>query len=286
MKFLFVISLFLVPYKSIQISLDDLRFRLRRTIDFFEEKYTQFGFDGAFGLTLAEVQNSLLNPKRWSDTLKNVFTEGNIEILGIYKNWTVQKILQQKKAVYKGVKSDRCLVEILNMSAFNGYCYISNICSEMMLDVFRIDTGYLLTHRLLYLQIQRLQGCKIPDEYRSTSFNDYTEKFCSYIYKEAKTNEYLGYPYHDIFMEQVVLCGMEGYSEFISEEWISEVIRWQNPHGCYESIAKNKSKRTSTLIDYGCSDHSTGLGAAALALYYRYFHNTSFQNHYNTLYSK
>nr|XP_023026171.1 uncharacterized protein LOC111514165 [Leptinotarsa decemlineata] len=188
-----------------------------------------------YRLCLYFVQNSLLNPKKWSDTLKNVFTEGNIEILGIYKNWTVQKILQQKKAVYKGVKSDRCLVEILNMSASNGYCYISNICSEMMLDVFRIDTGYLLTHSLLF---------------------------------------------------SVVLCGMEGYSEFISEEWISEVIRWQNPHGCYESIAKNKSKRTSTLIDYGCSDHSTGLGAAALALYYRYFHNTSFQNHYNTLYSK
>ncbi|KAG5895893.1 hypothetical protein JTB14_000507 [Gonioctena quinquepunctata] len=300
--------------KGCSIGIDNVKVSLNHTIDFIGEKYEQFGFDGAFGLTVAEAQliklfdismpptegkyvglltkktgevhrklvlqlpthpsymkifgKKLLNSRKWSDMLKYPFIEGEITKLGFYKNWTVGKVLQQKRAIYKGIKTDKCLRELLELSPTNGMCYISDICSEMMLDVNRIDTGYLLTHRLLYLQIQRLQGCKIPNTYLATP--DYTKKFCSYIYKEAITNEFLGFPYHDIFLEQVVLCGMEGYSEFLNGKWLSQILKWQNKHGCYESIARNISKRTSTIIDYGCSDHSTGLGAAALALFYRY----------------
>lgn len=63
---------------------------------------------------------------------------------------------------------------------------------------------------------------------------------------------------------------MEGIEEFLKEKWLIKILEWQNPHGCYESIAKVKSKRTSNIIDFGCSDHSTGLGAAAISLYLRY----------------
>ncbi|KAJ8949340.1 hypothetical protein NQ314_008260 [Rhamnusium bicolor] len=68
----------------------------------------------------------------------------------------------------------------------------------------------------------------------------------------------------------VVLCGMEGYAEFLDGKWLEKIMEWQNLYGCYESLPQNITKRTSFVIDFGCSDHSTGLGAAALALHLRF----------------
>lgn len=69
----------------------------------------------------------------------------------------------------------------------------------------------------------------------------------------------------------VLLCGMGGIEEFLNKKWFYKILQWQKPHGCYQSIAKHNSKRTSNIIDFGCSDHSTGLGAATVALYLRYY---------------
>ncbi|KAJ8923299.1 hypothetical protein NQ315_001857 [Exocentrus adspersus] len=230
-------------------------------------------------------RNTLLDAKRWSTVLPDNFILGGIAYLGYYKNWTADVIINNKKAVYRNVKSDTCLREIIEQSKPNEQCYVSNICNEMMLDTERVDSGYLLTHRqesiiiaititcsfyrLLYLEIIKLRGCTLPDKYSSDS-SKLINVYCSYIYKEAKTSEKLGFPHHDIFLEQVVLCGMEGYAEFFNTKWINSIMHWQDPHGCYESIGHNLSKRTSFAVDFGCSDHTTGLGAAALALHLRY----------------
>lgn len=54
--------------------------------------------------------------------------------------------------------------------------------------------------RLLYILITDLQQCVLPDVFWTKT--DYVKHFCSYIYRESKTSEYLGYPYHDVFLEQ------------------------------------------------------------------------------------
>lgn len=68
----------------------------------------------------------------------------------------------------------------------------------------------------------------------------------------------------------VLLCGMLGIKEFLNGYWMHKILEWQTPYGCYESLSKMKSKRTSNIIDQGCTDHSTGLGAATIALYLRF----------------
>lgn len=84
---------------------------------------------------------------KWDDILPDYFVFGRIRDMGYYKNWTTNTIIQEKKASYKGVKSDFCLREILELSEPHQPCYISATCEEMMLDKNRVDTGYLLTHR-------------------------------------------------------------------------------------------------------------------------------------------
>lgn len=78
------------------------------------------------------------------------------------------------------------------------------------------------------------------------------------------------------FITIVVLCGMEGYAEFLNTNWLKHIMQWQNPHGCYESVRHNITRRTSFQVDFGCSDHTTGLAAAALALHLRYLLNNIF----------
>lgn len=72
---------------------------------------------------------------------------GKIPNDDVYKNWTSEYILKHREAVFKGVKSDECLREILEISAPGQQCIVGKICQDMMLNKYRNDTGYLLTHR-------------------------------------------------------------------------------------------------------------------------------------------
>ncbi|XP_050506332.1 UPF0764 protein C16orf89 homolog [Diabrotica virgifera virgifera] len=293
--------------------LGDVKEALDNVLNFVNQRMDQFGFDGYFGIVLAQTQlqmilelqikfddikdikyfiqkcqsilnkakfflplnppymilfeTKLLDSHKWFRSLIKNVTFGEITNLGQYMEWSPERILKNKRAIYKGVETNFCLREILELTT-GDTCYVSTICKDMMTNTSRMDTGYLLTHRLLYIQIKRLEGCIVPED--PVPIKEYTRLFCSYILKEAKTNEYLKFPYHDIFMEQVLLCGMEGFAEFLNKPWLETIIKWQNPQGCFESVSKefqNIQKRSSHLVDFGCSDHSTGLGAAVLALF-------------------
>ncbi|KAJ3655510.1 hypothetical protein Zmor_014638 [Zophobas morio] len=202
------------------------------------------------------LQEHLLDPTNW--ILPTTFT-ASLPDLGIYQNWTALDIVDNKSASYRGVPSDHCLLEILAQN-----CHMSRFCADMMVAP-RIDTGYLLSHRLLYLQIVRLKQCSYDDDV----FRALTKRFCSLMLKEVRTSEVLGFPAHDIVLEQMTLCGLEGYSDFLSEKWRREVLEWQSPFGCYHSEGGNL-KRSSNVIGFGCTDHSTGLGAAAMAVNLRF----------------
>lgn len=145
----------------------------------------------------------------------------------------------------------------------------------------------LIIFRLLFLQVSRMISCKADE----SAVWSKTKSYCSSILKEARTNERLGFPERDIFLEQgtyrktnptciylfwvvVVLCGLEGVSEFLIAKWQEEIVRWQTPQGCYQPhvnlIRKYVCKRTSNFVAFGCTDHTTGLGVAALSLSLRY----------------
>lgn len=214
-----------------------------------------------------------MDPKFWRKSSN--FSSGVLRNLGHY-NWTSDYILKNKKAEYNGVPTDFCMYELLSKTLGNRLkkCKPSTFCDEMMFGR-RIDHGYLLTHRLLYLQIAAQLGC-----YKSF-FKKTRADYCTYILKEAKTNSILGFPQRDIFLEQVALCGMEGFEEFFDAEWMDEVLSWQTKEGCHKrgpelTNETFREDRSANYIAFGCTDHTTGLASAVLAIYLKYIFKTMF----------
>lgn len=80
-----------------------------------------------------------------------------------------------------------------------------------------------------------------------------------------------------------LLCGLNGYTIFLEENWIGEIVSWQNRStGCYEYYdvvadehqhedhqrqRRRCRKRNVLQLDDKCSDHMSGLAVAALGLF-------------------
>ena len=65
---------------------------------------------------------------------------------------------------------------------------------------------------------------------------------------------------------------MEGFGEFLTPRWRHLVVEWQEVQGCYkrDDLTEEINKRNTNTVEFGCADHTTGLGFAALALNLRY----------------
>lgn len=138
-----------------------------------------------------------MQPEFWLKSLRPFDKTKKLNDLGFYKNWTRNFILKDKQAVYKGIPTDKCLEELLDASLNHNQCFSSSICYEMMLSN-RIDTGYLLTHRLIYVMIMKNLNCQKS----KVNSDEFIRSYCTLMLKEAKTNEHLGFPQRDIFLEQ------------------------------------------------------------------------------------
>lgn len=68
----------------------------------------------------------------------------------------------------------------------------------------------------------------------------------------------------------VFFCGSEGYLEFLNSKWMNEIVSWGSTKGCYSPEDDRVSRRSANYVEFGCTDHATGLGAAALGLNLRY----------------
>lgn len=89
----------------------------------------------------------------------------------------------------------------------------------------------------------------------------------------------------DLFLEQSVLCTYEGFSDFLKLDWLDYILTNQHASGCFPStIPTNQStensiqKRETNELKDGCADHTTGLGAAILALYLDYLIRDDYYN--------
>lgn len=78
----------------------------------------------------------------------------------------------------------------------------------------------------------------------------------------------------------VLLCGYEGFTEFIRNNWLFYILKSQHLSGCFTDNLtdplKSRIKRDFVYLGNGCNDHTTGLGVAVLALYYNYLINVEF----------
>lgn len=142
----------------------------------------------------------------------------------------------------RGLQSDQCINELFKS------CKTSYFCRRV--ENAEIPSfGYSATHKLLYHLIRH-------HECRNTDFYEISQKLCSRIHFEMMfTSAYLDFEFKDLFMEQLFLCTFVGFDDFMRNDWISKVLKWQLNSGCF-------SYDTSS-----CSTHMNGLGIAALSFF-------------------
>lgn len=167
-------------------------------------------------------------------------------------------------------ESDQCLIEIVR-SNLEGKCEIPATCVATLM---RDDdtTGYPLTHRLLIVQVAKALGC---EKANTISLSSLIPVYCARIFKEFINIEAWNFPNvaRDLMLEQVVLCGMEGYYEFVDKHYEDTILSWPHWSGCFAlfefSNEHHITRRSSSRTDFGCDNHMTSLGAASLAVFIR-----------------
>lgn len=80
----------------------------------------------------------------------------------------------------------------------------------------------------------------------------------------------------DLFMEQAALCGILGYREFFTSDWLEPILSWQDEvFGCYRGElvfesevklrdgVKSRRKREERPLSHGCLCHRTTVAGSA-----------------------
>lgn len=188
----------------------------------------------------------------------------------------------EKDAEFDEDESDQCFGELLGSNESNqtSQCYTSKSCWTMMTG--RMKKDYRITHQLLWFLIAKTIGCL---DHRSTSMQanghlrQLEDRFCANIYQDAVLN-YETNSNQDLFLEQILLCSIIGFDEFLQIGWLKTILTWQDKLvGCFingnESDDLTFRSKRHLLVEQemvnGCLSHKSGLAAGVLASYLRLF---------------
>ncbi|KAM7532685.1 hypothetical protein Aperf_G00000130328 [Anoplocephala perfoliata] len=192
---------------------------------------------------------------------------------------------------------DYCFHEFVGNDLYN-HCNISNKCfTNMNADKF---SSYSLTHQVLYYLVGLGAGCEaqlidmVGRSLAIGSVESQLRRFCSRIDAEARTLAENDFPkeMRDLFMEQVGVCGIAGFTQIARPEWIDQILKWQSPtSGCFhEFLGENldpenfdphrygnyrRRRRSEMKMNGGgngsevCLSHRTAVALMALSAYTR-----------------
>ncbi|KAL2100614.1 hypothetical protein ACEWY4_002375 [Coilia grayii] len=190
--------------------------------------------------------------------------------------------------------SDKCMTLLLGTWKDNGTpCIVTKLCRDTMTRFG--CPHYSLSHQLLYFMIGELNGCSkmLKGEMRPSRVNmtvqHYKRIFCSNMMKsnqEIFKNGFTGQT-QDIFMENILLCGLAGFSDFYNLDWLEHILLWQDPEdGCFgkeydfsfgfpeehlQPQPHRRVKRREKKLRDGCSSHMTGVAVSALGGYLNFY---------------
>lgn len=137
---------------------------------------------------------------------------------------------------------------------------------------------YRLTHQLLWFVIGKTIGC-IEKDLADKNLHSLEDYFCANIYHDAHDNLKNNIN-QDLFLEQVLLCSIIGYEEFLRFDWFETILTWQDPqYDCFndqsETIRFHRHMKRHLLFEqemnHGCLSHKSGLAAGLLGTYTRFF---------------
>ncbi|KAF0881215.1 NAGPA acetylglucosaminidase, partial [Crocuta crocuta] len=175
--------------------------------------------------------------------------------------------------------SDSCLVQLLGTGTDGDQpCRLSDFCRTLMTKPG--CSGYCLSHQLLFFLSARMKGCTEGLFHHS---QHYMNLFCANMMDLNRRAEAIGYAYptRDIFMENIMFCGISGFLDFYKLRWLEAILNWQKPReGCFgrpaagdeellkaiqrQQHALRRVKRREKQFTDGCSSHNTAMAVAAL----------------------
>ncbi|XP_060757125.1 UPF0764 protein C16orf89 homolog [Neoarius graeffei] len=187
---------------------------------------------------------------------------------------------------------DKCMTLLLGTWKDDGTpCIVTKACRDTMTRFG--CPNYSLSHQLLYFMIGTMKGCTrmLKGETRLSRVNitveHYQKIFCSNMMKSNQDMGIKGFTgqIQDIFMENILLCGLAGFSDFYKATWLQYILTWQDKElGCFgkdedysqmfeeylDAAHKRVKRREKTLKD-GCSSHMTGVAMSALGGYLNFY---------------
>ncbi|XP_058435618.1 UPF0764 protein C16orf89 homolog isoform X6 [Marmota monax] len=239
---------------------------LERATLFLEERLPGVNLDGVVGFRVLEEFLPSLQPGFWK--LPCTWTHTNTSL--------VYPVLEPEDS-FSEESSDACLVQLLGTGNSSQPCRIPDFCRTLMTQPN--CSGYRLSHQLLFFLWARMQGCTEGLFHQS---QHYISVFCANMMELTRRAEAIGYAYptRDLFMENIMLCGISGFSDFYKLRWLEAILSWQRPwEGCFGKPAAKEEdpptapphrphvlrvkRREKQFID-GCSCHSTAVAVAAL----------------------
>lgn len=201
-------------------------------------------------------------------------------------DYEVRKI--KKKLIENGLRSssfdedesDGCFAELLGSSDRSNAtkCTPSQSCWDMM--TAPMTKEYRLTHQLLWFLVAKTIGCidhRSVSNIANKNLKYLEDRYCTNIYVDAQANIDNNYN-QDLFLEQLLLCSIIGYEDFLRFDWLDLILSWQDPqYGCFTSASETsesslRAKRHLLFeqeMIHGCLSHKSGLAAGVLATYAR-----------------
>ncbi|XP_043945722.1 UPF0764 protein C16orf89 homolog [Protopterus annectens] len=198
--------------------------------------------------------------------------------------------------------SDKCIGLLLGTWRNGGVpCMVTDTCKNIMTQPGCPD--YSLSHQLLYIRIWKLKGCHhiLEDGWSeaaaSLAAQDFESVFCSNMMQGNLKIEVNGFPPHlrDLFMENILLCGLAGFSDFYKSHWLKLILSWQDPDtGCFRMPETTKSvngknpfedltqmlrrvKRRDKKLKDGCSSHTTAMAVGTLGGFLHYYQTSQWK---------
>ncbi|XP_068193472.1 UPF0764 protein C16orf89 homolog [Antennarius striatus] len=192
--------------------------------------------------------------------------------------------------------SDKCLTLLLGTWKMNGTpCIVTKPCRDTMTRFG--CPHYSLSHQLLYFMIGRMRGCTnlLKGDTRASRANmtesSYERIFCSNMMKTNQdiVTDGLSKQMVDIFIENILICGLAGFPDFYKADWLQHLLRQQDEEvGCFgrdESFISQmigdelleqlqphrRVKRREKVLPDGCSSHMTAVAIGALGGYLNHY---------------
>ncbi|XP_035195218.1 UPF0764 protein C16orf89 homolog isoform X2 [Oxyura jamaicensis] len=246
---------------------------LEKVTVFMESRYQDINLDAVLGFHVLQEFAPILGPHFW------VFPRSwkQTDTLLAYTSFGSSQCFTEKT-------SDTCYTYLLGTWKENGKsCVVTSTCRDIMTQLG--CSGYSLSHQLFYFMFADTKGCS-DDLFLRTQY--YKNIFCASMMKINLQIESNGFESssRDLFLENIMLCGMSGFSDFYKRRWLEKILTWQKPkEGCFGEPSKDfeysagtedqkkllrRVKRREKMFTDGCSSHYTAVAVGALGgfLYY------------------